>query len=213
MLELSTRRGIKGMGASERCGCAPGWFGPNGFRSHAAGCIPAAEPVAALKDWFDGNRCFLGGSGGVRVFLVRAGAVLAGRKAPAAQERNAPGISGDFFRTNRDATGAAAPRAAQRFGKSQNTRLEKEKFFMWEKRLTKHKIGRGWHGPAAAMLGIMLFPCLGWARDNVQQTQLPGAQTPENKAKTAADDVSAADTTDAPPVASSAPGGSAPRAT
>src|ERR1700733_15794215 len=142
MVELSTRRGIKGMGASKRCGCAPGWFGWNGSCSHAAGCIPAAEPVAAMKDWFDGNCFFLGGGGGVRVFLVRAGAVLAGKKAPAAQEGNAPGISGDFFRPNRNATGAAARRAAQRFHELQNTGLEKEKFFML-KTLTKHKMARG----------------------------------------------------------------------
>jgi hypothetical protein len=71
-----------------------------------------SESAGALKDWFDGSFCFFGCSGGARVFPVRARTVLAGRKAPAAQERNALGISGDFFRTNRDATGDAAQEAA-----------------------------------------------------------------------------------------------------
>jgi len=41
-------------------------------------------------------------------------------KAPAAKERNAAGISGDFFGTNRDAIEAAAQGAAQRFCRSTN---------------------------------------------------------------------------------------------
>jgi hypothetical protein len=72
------------------------------------------------------------------------------------------------------------------------------------KTLKKHKIARGWHGPAAAILCIMLSPCLAWAQDNVQQTQPSNAQGPDNNAKTATDNTSAADTTDAPPALSSA---------
>ena len=73
------------------------------------------------------------------------------------------------------------------------------------KTLTKHKMARGWHGPAAAILGIMLSPCLVWAQgNNVQPTQPSSAQGKTGKAKTATDDVSAVDTTDVPPVVSSA---------
>ena len=74
---------------------------------------------------------------------------------------------------------------------------------MWETRLTKHKMARGWHGPAAALLCILLFPCLLRAQGNAEQTQPENAQTPENKTKTAADDASATDTTDATPLAPS----------
>jgi hypothetical protein len=164
----------------------------------------ALEFAGAMKDEFHGSFCFFGGGGGVRVFPVRAGAILTGRKAPAAKETNAGRISGDFFRTNRDATGAAAQGAAQEFCKSENPQLEKERIYML-KTLTKHKMARGWHGPAAAILGIMLSPCLVWAQDNnVQPTQPSSAQGKAAKAKTATDDVSAVDTTDVPPVVSSA---------
>jgi hypothetical protein len=164
----------------------------------------ALEFAGAMKDEFHGSFCFFGGGGGVRVFPVRAGAILTGRKAPAAKETNAARISGDFFRTNRDATGAAAQGAAQEFCKSENPQLEKERIYML-KTLTKHKMARGWHGPAAAILGIMLSPCLVWAQDNnVQPTQPSSAQGKAAKAKTATDDVSAVDTTDVPPVVSSA---------
>src|ERR1700689_1936474 len=78
------------------------------WRSHANGC-------AQLKDKFYGSDRFFGGSGGMRVFPVRTGAVLAGRKALAAKERNTSGVSGDFFRPNRNAAGTAGRRAAQRF--------------------------------------------------------------------------------------------------
>ena len=71
------------------------------------------------------------------------------------------------------------------------------------KTLTKHKMARGWHGPAAAMLCIMLFPCLVWAQDNAQQTQPSNVPSSDNKTKTAAEDVTAQGTTDAPPVVSS----------
>jgi hypothetical protein len=73
------------------------------------------------------------------------------------------------------------------------------------KTLMKHKMACGWHGPAAAVLCIMLSPCLAWAQHSVQQTQ-PGniAQGSDNNAKTAADNTSAADTTDAPPALPSA---------
>src|ERR1700684_1169527 len=155
-----------------------------------------------MKDEFHGSFCFFGGGGGVRVFPVRAGAILAGRKAPAAKETNAARISGDFFRTNRDATGAVAQGAAQEFCKSENPQLEKERIFML-KTLTKHKMARGWHGPAAAMLCIMLFPCLVWAQDNAQQTQPSNVPSSDNKTKTAAEDVTAQGTTGAPPVVSS----------
>jgi hypothetical protein len=65
-------------------------------------------------------------------------------------------------------------------------------------------MARGWHGPAAAMLCIMLFPCLVRAQEGLQQTQPSNAQAPEIKAQKVADDVSAADTTDAAPAVPSA---------
>jgi hypothetical protein len=49
--------------------------------------------------------------------------------------------------------------------------------------LTEHKIARGWRGPAAAVLCIMLSPCLVWAQDNVQQTQPSNAQARITKQK------------------------------
>src|ERR1700675_3219964 len=108
------------MGFNERGGCASGGLRPRGIRNRASAKWFAAKPAGALKDSCDGSFCIFGGSGGVRVFPVRVGAILAGRKAPAEKERNAAGISGDFFRTNRDATRDAAREAAQRFRRSQN---------------------------------------------------------------------------------------------
>jgi len=72
------------------------------------------------------------------------------------------------------------------------------------KTLTKHKMARGWHGPAAAVFCIMVSPCSVWAQNSVQQTQPSNAQSPDTNAKTAADNTSAADTTAAPPALPSA---------
>src|ERR1700734_888044 len=69
---------------------------------------------------------------------------------------------------------------------------------------TKHKMARGWHGPAAAVFCIMVSPCSVWAQNSVQQTQPSNAQSPDTNAKTAADNTSAADTTAAPPALPSA---------
>jgi hypothetical protein len=66
------------------------------------------------------------------------------------------------------------------------------------KTLTKHKMASGWHGPAAAVFCIMLSPCLVWAQNSVPQTQPSNAQSPATNAKTATDNTSTADTTDAP---------------
>jgi hypothetical protein len=70
--------------------------------------------------------------------------------------------------------------------------------------LTKHKMARGWHGPAAAVLCIMLSPCLVWAQGNEQQTQPNNENGQQTQAKTPANDVSAGDATDAAPSVSSA---------
>jgi hypothetical protein len=72
------------------------------------------------------------------------------------------------------------------------------------KTLTKHKMASGWHGPAAAVFCIMLSPCLVWAQNSVPQTQPSNAQSPATNAKTATDNTSTADTTDAPPALPSA---------
>ena len=72
------------------------------------------------------------------------------------------------------------------------------------KTLTKHKVASGWHGPAAAVFCIMLSPCLVWAQNSVPQTQPSNAQSQDANAKTAANNTSATDRTDVPPVVSSA---------
>jgi Putative beta-barrel porin-2, OmpL-like. bbp2 len=72
------------------------------------------------------------------------------------------------------------------------------------KPVAKYKMARGWQGPAAAMLCIMLSPCLVWAQDNVPQPQPSNAQSPETKTTTTGADVTTEGTTDAPPVVSSA---------
>jgi Putative beta-barrel porin-2, OmpL-like. bbp2 len=70
--------------------------------------------------------------------------------------------------------------------------------------LRKLKMARSWHGPAAAVVGIMLSPVLVLAQSAAQQNQASNAKAPETKAKTAGEDVSTEETTDARPVTASA---------
>ncbi len=74
---------------------------------------------------------------------------------------------------------------------------------MW-KVLRMLKMARRWHLPAAAVLCTILSPCLLRAQASLPQNQASHATGSETKAQTAGNDVSAGNTTDAPPVVSSA---------
>src|SRR5271155_3178369 len=161
------------MDANERGGCASDLLRPRGIRKRASARSCAVKPAGALKDRFDGSFCFFGGGGGVRVFPVRAGAILAGRKAPAPQGGYAPGISGDFFRTNRAAAGEAAQRAAQRFCRSKNAGHKREQEMTSMLKLLMKRTARIVFAMVIFALGQ--FPCFAQSNGDTPNQQASSA--------------------------------------